>query len=222
MTATVSADTPEVCEVVLHGHRVSYRLAGQGPVVLLLHGIAGSSQTWVETMAALADEYTVLAPDLLGHGGSAKPRGDYSLGAYASLVRDLLTSLGLERATVVGHSLGGGVAIQFAYQFPDRCERPRARLQRRARPAGAPVAPRRSAAGQRVGDAAAVRRAGWARRRSGRRSAQQDRAAGGPRGHFPHRSEPARFVDSLRAFMQETAPAEFDGQRWREMLREGE
>src|SRR5438876_10901485 len=74
-------------------------------------------------MPALAKRFTVIAPDLLGHGGSAKPRGDYSLGAYASGVRDLLIALGHERATFVGHSLGGGVAMQLAYQFPERCER---------------------------------------------------------------------------------------------------
>jgi pimeloyl-ACP methyl ester carboxylesterase len=74
-------------------------------------------------MPALSKRFTVIAPDLLGHGGSAKPRGDYSLGAYASGVRDLLIALGHERATFVGHSLGGGVAMQLAYQFPERCER---------------------------------------------------------------------------------------------------
>jgi pimeloyl-ACP methyl ester carboxylesterase len=111
-------------ETVLHGHRVSYRAGGEGPVVLLLHGIAGSSRTWDAVGPALIDAgYAVVAPDLLGHGESAKPRGDYSLGAYASGVRDLLALLGHDRATVVGHSLGGGVAMQFAYQFPERCER---------------------------------------------------------------------------------------------------
>jgi pimeloyl-ACP methyl ester carboxylesterase len=74
-------------------------------------------------MPQLAERYTVVAPDLLGHGESAKPRGDYSLGAYASGIRDLLVMLGHERATFVGHSLGGGVAMQLAYQFPERCER---------------------------------------------------------------------------------------------------
>jgi pimeloyl-ACP methyl ester carboxylesterase len=71
----------------------------------------------------LAEQFTVIAPDLLGHGESAKPRGDYSLGAYASGVRDLLMALGHERATFVGHSLGGGVAMQLAYQFPEHCDR---------------------------------------------------------------------------------------------------
>src|SRR5437588_3879767 len=110
-------------EIILHGHRVSYRQAGWGPVVVLIHGITGSSLTWEEVIEPLAEHYTVVAPDLLGHGESAKPRGDYSLGAYASGVRDLLQAIGHDRATVVGHSLGGGVAMQFAYQFPERCER---------------------------------------------------------------------------------------------------
>src|ERR671927_675998 len=110
-------------EIRLHGHRVTYRRAGWGPVVVLIHGIAGSSATWGDVIEPLAEHYTVVAPDLLGHGQSAKPRGDYSLGAYASGLRDLLTALGHDKGTIVGHSLGGGVAMQMAYQFPDRCER---------------------------------------------------------------------------------------------------
>ncbi len=109
--------------VRIHGHDVSYRMAGEGPTILLIHGIAGSSTTWRAVMPALAEHYTVIAPDLLGHGQSAKPRGDYSLGAYASGIRDLLAVLGKERVTLVGHSLGGGVAMQFAYQFPERAQR---------------------------------------------------------------------------------------------------
>lgn len=107
----------------VHGHDVAYRQAGAGPLLVMVHGIAGSSGTWVPSMPLLAEHFTVIAPDLLGHGESAKPRGDYSLGAYASGIRDLLGVLGHERATVVGHSLGGGVAMQFAYQFPQMAER---------------------------------------------------------------------------------------------------
>ena len=111
-------------EITLHGNRVSYRTAGNGPeVVVLVHGITGSGDTWAEVIPALAEEFTVVAPDLLGHGKSAKPRGDYSLGAYASGVRDLVAALGHDHATIVGHSLGGGVAMQLAYQFPERCDR---------------------------------------------------------------------------------------------------
>jgi pimeloyl-ACP methyl ester carboxylesterase len=110
-------------ELELHGHRVSYLIAGEGPTILLIHGVAGSSQQWKPVMGLLADRFTLLAPDLLGHGRSAKPRGDYSLGAYAAGLRDLTVALGIKGATVVGHSLGGGIALQFAYQFPERTER---------------------------------------------------------------------------------------------------
>ena len=113
----------ERAEITLHGHRFSYRRAGDGPLVVLLHGIAGSSATWEDVIPWLGTQYTVIAPDLLGHGASSKPRGDYSLGAYANAVRDLLGAIGEARGTIVGHSLGGGVAMQFAYQFPERCER---------------------------------------------------------------------------------------------------
>jgi len=110
-------------ELELHGHRVSYRRAGSGPALLLLHGITDSSATWEGVAPALAEHFTLIAPDLLGHGESATPRGDYSLGAHASGARDVLTALGIERVTVVGHSLGGGIAMQFAYQFPQMAER---------------------------------------------------------------------------------------------------
>jgi pimeloyl-ACP methyl ester carboxylesterase len=110
-------------EVRLHGHRLCYRTGGRGPVLLLIHGITNSSASWEPVFAQLATRFTVIAPDLLGHGQSAKPRGDYSLGASASLMRDLMVVLGYERATIVGHSLGGGIAMQMAYQFPERVER---------------------------------------------------------------------------------------------------
>ena len=107
----------------IHGYQIGYRRGGDGPVLLLLHGIAGSSRTWIPAMEWLHADYTVIAPDFLGHGHSAKPEGDYSLGNFASLMRDLLVVLDVERTTVIGQSFGGGVAMQFAYQFPDRCER---------------------------------------------------------------------------------------------------
>jgi pimeloyl-ACP methyl ester carboxylesterase len=118
-------EVPEIgeFELTLHGHRVRYLQAGSGPVLALIHGITSTADTWVPAMAGLSRDHTVIAPDLLGHGASAKPRGDYSLGAYASGVRDLLAALGHDRVTVVGHSLGGGVAMQFAYQYPERTER---------------------------------------------------------------------------------------------------
>ena len=108
---------------VVHGYRRAFRMAGSGPVLVLLHGIGDSSATWADLIPDLARHHTVIAPDLLGHGASDKPRADYSVAAYANGLRDLLTTLGVESATLVGHSLGGGVAMQFAYQFPERTER---------------------------------------------------------------------------------------------------
>jgi pimeloyl-ACP methyl ester carboxylesterase len=116
-----SAGPEALYEVPIHGHRVCFRLAGSGPLIVLVHGITGRSEQWVPVMEGLGDRFTVFAPDLLGHGESAKPRGDYSLGAYASGIRDLLVGLNAEPATIVGHSLGGGIAMQLAYQFPERC-----------------------------------------------------------------------------------------------------
>jgi pimeloyl-ACP methyl ester carboxylesterase len=112
---------PQVLEV--DGDRVVYRVAGKGPVLLLVHGLAGSAMTWRHVMAPLAERFTVIAPDLLGQGESDKPRAEYSLGAHVDTLRDLLDALGHEQATFVGQSLGGGVAMQLAYQFPERCER---------------------------------------------------------------------------------------------------
>jgi pimeloyl-ACP methyl ester carboxylesterase len=109
--------------VSIHGHDVGFRLAGEGDAVVLVHGMAGSSDTWRAVIGPLARTHRVLAPDLLGHGESAKPTGDYSLGAYASGLRDLMGVVGIERATVVGNSLGGGVAMQLAYQHPELVER---------------------------------------------------------------------------------------------------
>ena len=107
----------------INGHDLAYRLEGQGQNILLIHGIAGSSRTWADPLKRLAARYRVLAPDLLGHGDSEKPTGDYSLGAHAAFLRDLLGSLDIRRTTVVGHSLGGGIAMQLAYQHPEVCER---------------------------------------------------------------------------------------------------
>lgn len=108
---------------VVHGHRRAFVRAGSGPALLLLHGIGNNCQTWAKVIPRLAETHTVIAPDLLGHGSSDKPRGDYSIAAYANGMRDLLSVLDIEHATVIGHSLGGGIALQFAYQFPERCER---------------------------------------------------------------------------------------------------
>src|SRR3954469_22677090 len=118
MTANTGHQTIE-----LHGHRVAYRMAGSGPVLLLIHGMAGTNAVWGEFFPELTADHTVIAPDLPGHGASGAPAGDYSLGAMAASLRDLLLALGHERATVAGHSLGGGIVMQFSYLFPEQTER---------------------------------------------------------------------------------------------------
>ena len=286
---------------VVHGYERAYRMAGRGPALLFLHGIGDDSSTWLDLLASLSADFTVIAPDLLGHGSSAKPRADYSVAVYACGMRDLLTTLDVDRVTVVGHSLGGGVAMQFAYQFPERCERlvlvgsggvgagvhPLLRLA--AAPGaglvlpllGTPpaVAALRGFAGLlRVFDDAdldyvltryvrlvepSTRSAFLRTLRSvvdwrgqvvnmldrcyltegiptllvwgtedrvvpSGHALRAHRAMPGSRlvlfegaGHFPHRSDPKRFLEILREFLAQTPPARYDRARWGKLLRAG-
>lgn len=295
---------------VVHGYRRAFRVVGSGPPLVLLHGIGDSSRTWRRVLEPLSEGRTVIAPDLLGHGDSDKPRADYSAAAYACGLRDLLAVLDVDRATVVGHSLGGGVAMQFAYQFPERCDRlvlvstggvgrevhPLLRLA--AAPGAEAVLPlltgtplrlaswalgpvgrwfvERGVDVLRLGDdlehvldcyaalATPQQRASFLRTlRSvvdlrGQVVTMLDRcylAAGLPTllvwggqdrvvpvehagvahrampgsrlevipdaGHFPQLSHPERFAAVLRDFLDRTAPAEHDPERWRRLLRSG-
>ena len=119
----------EVSTISVHGRQVAFRRAGSGggrggrPCVVLVHGIAGDSSEWEPVLDRLSTSYDVIAPDLAGHGESTRLRGDHSIGAFATWLRDVLEALETERATFVGHSLGGGVVMQFAYQFPEYVER---------------------------------------------------------------------------------------------------
>jgi len=111
-------------EMWLHGHRLVYRVAGSGPPLLLVHGLFDDALTWRKLIPRLARTHTVIAPDLFGHGESDAPRhADYSPGGHADVLRDLLEVLGHHRVTIVGHSLGGGIAMSFAYRYPARVHR---------------------------------------------------------------------------------------------------
>jgi pimeloyl-ACP methyl ester carboxylesterase len=291
-------------EHTIHGYRRAFIYDGKGPAVLLIHGIGDSSLTWGPLIPRLAQDHAVIAPDLLGHGASDKPRADYSIAAYANGMRDLLSVLGVDRVTVIGHSLGGGVAMQFAYQYPERCERlvlvSTGGVSREVHPilrlASAPNADlllpllnvdvaRFGVRGAihllermhtdmgrdaedllRVFDAlpdASARRAFIRTLRAavdwrGQVITMLDRcylARGMPTllvwgahdavipyrharlahaampgsrletfeeaGHFPHRSDPERFLAVLRDFMATTAPATYNVEQWRELLRHG-
>lgn len=120
---SAGAQPAQLRELTLHGNRVSYLDEGAGDVVLLIHGIGGSSECWREVAERLAKRHRVIAVDLLGHGQSDKPRSDYSLGAFAVWLRDFLDALNIHEATVIGHSFGGGVALQFAHQHKEYCRR---------------------------------------------------------------------------------------------------
>jgi pimeloyl-ACP methyl ester carboxylesterase len=301
----IDADTFNLKTRVVHGYNRAYRMAGRGPAVLFIHGIGDDSSTWLDVLASLTGEFTVIAPDLLGHGGSAKPRADYSVAAYACGMRDLLATLDIDRVTVVGHSLGGGVAMQFAYQFPELCERlvlvgsgglgpgvhPLLRLA--AAPGAGLMLPLigtppvraalrgfggllRITGGLGLGDdldyvvgkyvrllESTSRQAFlrtlrsvvdwrgqvvnmldrcyltegiptmlvWGTRDHVVPSHQADpahRAMPKSRleifegaGHFPHHSDPHRFLAILRDFLRETQPARYDPRRWRGLLRSG-
>jgi pimeloyl-ACP methyl ester carboxylesterase len=289
----------------IHGYRRAFVKAGKGPAILLIHGIGDSSDTWRPVLEPLAAGHTVIAPDLLGHGRSEKPRADYSVAAYANGMRDLLSVLEVDRVTVVGHSLGGGVAAQFAYQFPERCERlvlvgsggigrsvsPLLRLAtvpgaellmplfglppvRQASHLAFEVLRRlHTAIGRDTEEVMAVfdalpntsaRQAILRTLRSGvdwrgqvitmldraylaegvptkiiwgrhdaiiplghGRLAQaampgSDLEVFDEAGHFPHHSDPTRFVDIVREFIAGTPAATFDQERWRERLRRGQ
>ena len=116
-------DSPVARTTRVHGHQLSYIDRGEGPAVLFIHGLLGSNQNWAHLVHGLEGSHRVVIPDLFGHGASEKPMGDYSLGAHAATLRDLLDLLGIDRVTLVGHSLGGGIALQFCYLFPHRVER---------------------------------------------------------------------------------------------------
>ena len=123
VAAEIVDQAPELQFRTIHGYRRAFRIAGSGPALLLIHGIGDNSMAGQPVHSKLARRFTVIAPDLLGHGQSDKPRADYSVAAYANGMRDLLSVLDIDQVTVVGHSLGGGVAMQFVYQFPQMVER---------------------------------------------------------------------------------------------------
>ena len=123
------SDASEVCgqsisHATLHDRSIAYyEWAGTGSAYLLVHGIGGCASDWHKVIPELVNRgHYVVAVDLPGHGASGKEGGDYSLGAIASVLRDLIAHLGLEKVVIVGHSLGGGIAMQFHYQFPSACE----------------------------------------------------------------------------------------------------
>ncbi len=106
----------------VNGHRIAYLDEGEGPPLILLHGYGGSMWQW-EYQRPLTAHFRVITPDLLGSGLSDKPAIDYHPSALIDSVRGLMDALGLQTATLIGNSMGGGVAIGMALTYPERVHR---------------------------------------------------------------------------------------------------
>lgn len=106
--------------IKVRGLDILYYQAGQGEPLVVIHGGAGDARTWIKNMQALAEKYTVYAPDLPGYGGSQPMDGRYYIPELAQFIEDFTKILGLEKFYLVGHSLGGGIALNFALMFPEK------------------------------------------------------------------------------------------------------
>jgi pimeloyl-ACP methyl ester carboxylesterase len=110
-------------ETTVFGQKIHYIEAGSGPTVILLHGLGGSSQVWQFNIAALAEKYHVVVPDQIGFGKSDKPLVNYRIRTYVDFLDQFCKQLGIERASLVGNSMGGWIATAFTAAFPDRVDK---------------------------------------------------------------------------------------------------
>lgn len=121
VSAVARAQTPK--EVLIFGQKVQYVEAGAGPTVILLHGLGGSWQSWHFNIGALAEKYHVVALDQIGFGKSDKPFVNYRIRTYVDFLDQFCKQLKIERATLVGNSMGGWIAAMFTASFPDRVDK---------------------------------------------------------------------------------------------------
>ena len=121
VTGVANAQTSK--EVLVFGQKIHYIEAGTGPTVILLHGLGGSTQVWQFNIAALAEKYHVVVPDQIGFGKSDKPLVNYRIRTYVDFLDQFCKQLKIERATLVGNSMGGWIAAMFTASFPDRVDK---------------------------------------------------------------------------------------------------
>jgi pimeloyl-ACP methyl ester carboxylesterase len=121
VSAAARAQTPK--EVLVFGQKIQYVEAGSGPTVILLHGLGGSAQAWQFNIGALAEKYHVVVPDQIGFGKSDKPLVNYRIRTYVDFLDQFCKQLKIERATLVGNSMGGWIAAMFTASFPDRVDK---------------------------------------------------------------------------------------------------
>src|SRR5919107_1020593 len=124
VSAAAQAPAPQPAkELVVFGQKIRYVEAGSGPAVVLLHGMGGNSTNWAFNTPALAQKFRVVVPDQVGFGQSDKPLINYRVGTYVDFLDKFLSELKVERATLVGNSMGGWVAASYALRHPGRVER---------------------------------------------------------------------------------------------------
>jgi len=124
LTAFATQTTPIVSkEITVFGQKIHYVEAGSGPTVILLHGLGGSSQVWQLNIGPLAEKYHVIVPDQIGFGKSDKPLVNYRIRTYVDFLDQFCKQLKIERASLVGNSMGGWIAILFTASFPDRVDK---------------------------------------------------------------------------------------------------
>jgi pimeloyl-ACP methyl ester carboxylesterase len=121
--AVATTQLPPLKEAIVFGQKIQYVDVGSGPVVVLLHGLGGNSSNWAFNFAALSAKFRVIAPDQIGFGRSDKPLINYRVGTYADFLDKFLEGLNVERASLVGNSMGGWVAALYAIKYPKRVER---------------------------------------------------------------------------------------------------
>jgi pimeloyl-ACP methyl ester carboxylesterase len=123
-TALAQAAAPVSKHVEIYGQKIHYFEAGSsGPPVVLVHGLGGDSTNWAQTILALASKYHVYAPDNVGFGQSDKPIVNYRVATLVEFLDQFYQKLGIEKATVVGHSFGGWIAAAFAIAHPQKVDK---------------------------------------------------------------------------------------------------
>jgi pimeloyl-ACP methyl ester carboxylesterase len=115
--------TPALKEVLVFGQSMRYLEAGTGPTIILLHGLGGSTDNWMYTIGPLAQQFRVIVPDQVGFGRSARPVINYRIRTYVDFLEQFYKALNIERATLVGNSMGGWIAAAFTVSFPEKVER---------------------------------------------------------------------------------------------------
>jgi pimeloyl-ACP methyl ester carboxylesterase len=121
LATLATAQTPK--ETTVFGQKIHYVEAGSGPNVILLHGLGGSSQGWQFNIGPLAEKFHVYVPDQIGFGKSDKPLVNYRIRTYVDFLDQFCKQLKIERATLVGNSMGGWIAAAFTAAFPDRVDK---------------------------------------------------------------------------------------------------